>query len=229
MSIDPAGTAPAVICDLDGTLIDSVGDIANALNRALTANGHGAVPRQDVANMVGAGAGMLIRRALAALHIDTANERAAERIYDAFVAAYLEAPAEQSYLYDGVAECLTGWQRAGHQLAICTNKPQAITDQIVIDMQLDQWFAASIGAQPTYARKPAGDMVQAALDALGASATHAVMIGDSAADVGAARAAGLPVVVVDFGYSPVAARELGADKVISRWAEAPAAIADLLD
>lgn len=223
-----SGKRPAIICDLDGTLIDSVGDIAAALNRALDVTGHAQVAERDVANMVGAGAATLIRRALTSLGIDTADDKEAARIYEAFVAAYLKAPAAKSRLYAGVAEALSAWRAAGHGLAICTNKPQPITDRIVADMQLNAWFAAVVGAQSAYARKPAADMVHAAIKALGQSAPHAVMIGDSAADVGAARAAGIPVIIVDFGYSPVPAKDLGSDAVISAWSEAPGAVAALL-
>jgi phosphoglycolate phosphatase len=221
------GWPRAIICDLDGTVIDSVADMTVALNAALTAHGYDHVPIERVRNMIGAGAGKLISRALADLGVDGADDHQSRLIFDAFIAAYIKRPADLTELYDGADAVLATWHGEGRKLGICTNKPQAITDVIISEMQLDRYFATVVGANDGVAKKPAPDMLQAVLGALDCAPQEAVMIGDSLADVGAAKAAGVPVVLLSFGYSPHPAGELGADTVVDHWSAIPAAIAGL--
>ena len=125
------------------------------------------------------------------------------------------------------ASCWRTSLTVGIGLGICTNKPAAITERTLAELDLARWFGAVVGETPSLARKPDAAMLLAALDQLGARPEHGVMIGDSAADVGAARAAGVPVIAVSFGYTTTPARELGADAVIDHLSELPAAVARL--
>lgn len=217
----------AVVCDLDGTVIDSIADMSAALNRALHQNGFDPVPVERLRTMVGAGAGKLIARALADLGVEGIDDAKSQAVFASFIQAYTDQAAKLTTIYDGAEETLAGWHAQGLKLGICTNKPQAVSDIVVSDLKLDRYFTAVIGAQVERARKPDPAMVHATLDALGVAPAEAVMIGDSAADVGAGQAAGLPVVVLSFGYSPLPAVELGGDMVADHWSDVPAAITAL--
>lgn len=112
-------------------------------------------------------------------------------------------------------------------LGICTNKPAAITARVLDELDLTRWFGAIVGETVDRPRKPHAAMLMATLEGLGVPPASAVMIGDSAADVGAAKAAGVPVIAVSFGYAAIPPRELGADLVIDHLSELPGALTAL--
>jgi len=130
-------------------------------------------------------------------------------------------------VYPHGRELLSELRRDGAKLAICTNKPQGITEDVLAKLELRQFFQAVVGATDALPRKPNPDMLLAALAALGAEPSEAVMIGDSSNDVGTARAAGVPVVAVSFGYTRTPAHELGADIVVDSLSEVIGAIRQL--
>ena len=213
--------------DLDGTLIDSAGDIADVLNACLVENGIAPFDEATVTSMIGGGSRVLAERALARL-ARIGDRALLDRLHHGFEQRYRALGAGRSTVFPGGRELLADLAGAGIGLGICTNKPAAITERTLGELDLQRWFGAVVGETPSLARKPDAAMLLAALDQLGARPEHSVMIGDSAADVGAARAAGVPVIAVSFGYTTTPARELGADAVIDHLSELPAAVARLV-
>lgn len=216
----------AVVFDLDGTLIDSAGDIADVLNGCLVEEAIAPFDEPAVVTMIGGGARVLVERALDRLGRRD-DEALLDRLFQKFAARYEALGAGRSQPFPGAVDVLAGLSAAGVGLGICTNKPEAITHRVLDELGLSRWFGAVIGETHRLPRKPAPDMLRAALAGLGAAPSQAVMIGDSAADVGTARAAGVPVIAVSFGYTTTPAHALGADLVVDHLSELPAALARL--
>ena len=205
----------AVVFDLDGTLVDSAGDIAEALNVAVAPVAGGTFDRADVTQMIGGGSLMLIRKALQSRDV-VLNDGEWGRTLERFMGAYREVSALGRGLYPGAIDLLSALQGRGVKLALCTNKPAPVTAIAVRALKLDGYFDVVVGANEDVAKKPAPDMLHACFGPMGVRASSAVMVGDSGADHGAGRAAGCAVVMVDFGYSKVPVHSLAPDAVVSR-------------
>jgi phosphoglycolate phosphatase len=217
----------AVLFDLDGTLIDSVADLATAVNSVLVAHGARPLGVADVRGMVGNGVAKLVQRAFEARGrpLDAAGQATAT---DAMMAAYRDGLTARTTLMAGTPAVLAQLRSMGAALAVVTNKPQEATEAILDHFGLSQAFGAVVGSRPGLASKPAPDMLFAALGAMGAAADTAVMVGDSETDVDAAKNAKLPSICVTFGYTRIPVPELGATATIDHFDEFPAALAKLL-
>lgn len=215
----------AVVFDLDGTLIDSAGDIADVLNYVLAGAGLATLSDAAVRRMIGSGARVLIERAMAAQPHPTAADL--EPLLEAFEARYLEIGAGRSALFPGGAGALTALADAGCRLGICTNKPQPVTDIILDELALRRRFGSVVGVTALRPRKPAPDMLLKALADLATEPADAIMVGDSETDLATARAAGVPIVLVSFGYTNTPAIDLGADAVIDHLGTLPDVLARL--
>ena len=217
----------AVVFDLDGTLIDSVGDIADVLNACLSEHGIAPFDEPTVTTMIGGGARLLVERALTRLgRVD--ESLLLDRLHHDFERRYHALGAGRSEVFPGGRELLASLSAQGIGLGICTNKPEPITLKALAGLGLASTFGAVVGETPALPRKPHPAMLLAAVERLGAAPGHAVMVGDSAADVGAARGAGIPVVAVSFGYTTTPAADLGADAVIDHLSELPAVLTRLV-
>ena len=173
--------------------------------------------------MIGDGARVLIERALAELG-QPRDAGLVERLFARFRARYAEEPCRASSLYPGARELLGKLRAEGFRLGLCTNKPQAATLGLLRALGLDGCFGAVLGGDAVPARKPDPAHLAAVLAALGSTPGRSVMVGDSRNDLAAARGLGVPCVLVSFGYTPVPARDLGADAVIDRLADLPAVL-----
>ncbi len=215
----------AVVFDLDGALVDSVPDIAAALNAAVVAAGFTPLTVAEVACMVGNGSEMLVARALTALTSEAASAEHLHAIHARFLAAYDAAPCVASRLYPDALAILDHLAARGVTLGICTNKPQTITHSALRHLGIAERFASVVGGNAGDRLKPALDMVRRTLRELGAAPAHAVFVGDSAADAGAARAAGTRLVLLEHGYTRDDLHSLGADAVLAGFADLPDALA----
>ena len=217
------GWPKAVIFDLDGTLVDSAPDIAEALTFALTPMGAKPFLAADVVKLIGGGAMAAIDKALAlaSLEADPVQRR---QIFDTFMVAYKDVSARGNGLFDGAHELLSGLNASGVGCAICTNKAEDVAAIALKALGIAHHFKSVVGASDRLPRKPDPAMLRANLNELGIWADEAVFIGDSPADHGIARAAGVPVILVDFGYTHTPVRDLGADAVVSHLSEIPAAV-----
>lgn len=225
------GAAPkAIIFDLDGTLVDSAPDLEAAINRMLARAERRALSIDEVTGMVGDGVGKLVERALAAtggLPDGDAVEASAHWV-GRFLDEYQGHGTDLSRPYPGVAETLARLDGEGFLLAVCTNKPQAATAEILKSFDLARFFNAVLGGDALDGiRKPDPRHLQATLKALGVKPGEAVMVGDHLNDLACARGAGVPAILCAYGYSRVPVAELGADVVIERIGDLPAAIAAL--
>ena len=214
----------AIVFDLDGTLADSIGDITDALNLALGQFGLAGFAEASVKRMVGGGSRRLVERALA----DAGREpeiHLVEGILQAFLAAYRAAPCVRTMLYPRAREILEMFAGRGVWLGVCTNKPADLTEAILSGLGVRSLFDSRIGSAPGVPLKPAPDMLRRTLAELGVAPAAAVMVGDGAADVGAARAVGARVVVMAHGYSATPVAELGAHAVARDFGDLPRALA----
>lgn len=208
----------AVVFDLDGTLVDSAPDLLAAANTMLAELGRRALSLDEVIAMIGDGVAKLVERALAATGGLDGCEPAA--VTQRFVEIYEGHAVDQTRPYPGVTEVLDRLQQQGVALGICTNKPEAATLEVLRDLDLARYFTAVIGGDSLDgARKPDPQPLLTIVHRLGATAAEAVMVGDNANDVQAARAAGMPVIVHARGYTRVPAADLGADAVIDGFAD----------
>lgn len=209
----------AALFDLDGTLVDSLGDIAGALGRLLSEEGLAPLDLAEVRTMVGDGAGVLVKRAFAA----AGREPPADG-YARFTALYGEAACVETRLYPGVEPLLRGLAAEGCGLAVATNKPVALAHAVLEGLGVAPLFQVVAGGDSYPVRKPHPDHLLRPLAEMGVAPDLAVMVGDGENDVKAAQAAGLPVLVCSFGYSREPVESLGADAVIDGFEALPDAL-----
>ena len=215
-----------VVFDLDGTLVETAPDLIGALNVVLGEQGHPPLPLAAARHLVGRGARALLTRGFAEAGEALDDARAAPLVAR-FLAVYEARIADESHLYPGVIETLDALQGDGAKLAVCTNKPGGLSRRLLGELGLLARFAVVTGADDAPVRKPdPGHLLTCIAQAGGAE--RVLMVGDSIADVSAAKGAGVPVVVVSFGYTETPAAELGGDALIGAFAELPAAAARLL-
>jgi phosphoglycolate phosphatase len=218
----------AVVFDLDGTLVDTAPDLCAHLNEMLAELGRPGLELAEIRPMIGDGARALLRRGL-----ESSGGLPASADLDAlfleFLTRYTACPLRFGTIYDGVLPVLEALRAAGVRLGVCTNKAQAPSDRLLAELDLERYFPVIVGGDSLTVRKPDPGHLRTVIERLGAAPSRAVMIGDSENDLLAARAAGLPCVLVSFGYTPVPAAELGADRVIDHMSELPQALAGLYD
>jgi phosphoglycolate phosphatase len=201
-----------IVFDLDGTLIDSVGDIADALNLALAEVGRAARSDEEVSRMVGAGAAELVERALG-----PGGQADAERVRGRFLAAYAERPARRTGLYLGVRETLAALDAPK---AIATNKPGGLAREILSELGVAGDFFAVLGEDDVGRRKPDPLVVDLLRGRVGASRGRTLYVGDSRTDALTAEAARVPLCLVTYGYEePDIVRALPARWHIDRFSD----------
>jgi len=211
----------AVIFDLDGTLADTAGEIALALTRTFAEFGLAALPEAVVREMIGRGVAALVERALER----TGSGVDAGAVFARFEHHYGQTVATAAELYPSVRDGLA--RLAAHRLplAVVTNKPRAFTLPLLEQLQIGDAFAAVVCGDDRWPRKPAPEMLLAACERMTSLPAETLMLGDSANDVLAARAAGCPVWCVPYGYNEGRSAEtLGADRIVADVAEAAARV-----
>lgn len=186
----------AVVFDLDGTLVDSAGDIAEAVNRTLEDLSLPCVSEATVRSWIGEGVRKLVTTALQ----DAGSDRALDEVMPGFMRHYHDCLLRSPQLYDGVAETLASLQARGLPMAICTNKPSALVPPLLQHLGIEHFFAHIIGGDSLPQRKPAPEPLQHVAALLGQAVTGCLMVGDSATDLYAANNAGMPIVLVRYGY-----------------------------
>ena len=216
----------AVLFDLDGTLIDSARDLHASINLLLARHVLGPLTLPDVVSMIGNGVKKLVERAFVAGGRPL-DEEALEREHDAMIGIYGDHLTVLTVLMPDVLDILDALAERDVRMAVITNKPQMPAEAILDHFGLSTRLSAVIGGDSGVIKKPAPDMVFAALEKLGVRPEDAVLVGDSPADVGCARAAGLPVIAVRGGYTSVPVEEIGADLLIDRLSELPEALVAL--
>jgi phosphoglycolate phosphatase len=230
-----------VLFDLDGTLLDTAEDIAKALNCALAEIHLGSLATADVRNMIGGGAPILIDRALARLgataktgnHADSGGAVSVDKakLLQRFDFHYERAhrlKLSSSRAYPGAAEALRELHEQGLKLAVVTNKGRHMAVELLDELGLGKWLDFVVGGGCSGHRKPRPEPLLFACTALQLNPNEVLMVGDSINDVTAARAAGIAVVCVPYGYNEGAdPRELSCDAFIESLAELPHFLSDV--
>ena len=215
--------APTIVFDLDGTLIDTAPDLVDTLNVVFAREGWPPVPYATARSLIGGGARMMIARGIAAEGIAVAPAKL-EQLFADFIAHYTEHLADRSRPFPGLTDALDLLASGGCRFAVCTNKLERLSVLLLKQLKLADRFAAICGQDTFGNQKPDPEVLRRTVTAAGGSLPHAIMIGDSATDIRTARAAGIPVIAVDFGYSERPVSELGPDRIISHFAQLWSAI-----
>ncbi len=223
-------TAPlpyrAVVFDLDGTLIDSAPDLHAALNKILGERGRRELELLEATLMIGDGARNLVLRAFTATGEPPVDDDELTALTERFLEIYEYGATAFTVPYPGVEETLQVMLDRGAALGVCTNKPHRATVKILEELGMDRYFAKVVGGDSIPGvRKPDPRTLHETISGLGGEAADAVMVGDNANDVGAARNAGVPVILIEGGYTGTPASELGADMVVARFSDLPDAMA----
>jgi phosphoglycolate phosphatase len=207
---------PIIVFDLDGTLAETAPDIISTLNVILVQEGLAPVGVEKARDLVGAGARALIERGFK-LHGTVLTPEHLEVLFQRFLVIYADRVADESYLYPGVVDALTTLAADGYALAVCTNKPERHSRLLIEALGITARFAAICGRDTFPVFKPDPAHLLLTIKAAGGDPARAVMVGDSRTDIHTAKAAGIPVVAVPFGYTDVPIETLEPDVVIQHF------------
>jgi len=219
-------TAPIIAFDLDGTLVDTAPDLVATLNVLLARKGLPSVEAAMLRIMIGGGARRLIERALSDRGITLPGEEL-EELHAEYLRYYEAHIADHSRMFSGLEVALDTLSAQGWRFVVCTNKLERLSVLLLERLGLKHRFAAICGQDTFATQKPDPEVLRQTIARAGGHIQNAVMVGDSATDIDMARAASVPVVAVDFGYSETPVSQLGPDRIISRYEDLPAAIFDL--
>ena|SRR5262245_39420683 len=216
-----------IVFDLDGTLVDTAPDLVATLNVVLAGEGLQPVAYADARLMVGGGARVMVERGI------KANGRLLptpeiDRLERDFITHYADHIAVHSQPFDGVGAVLGQLAESGCRLAVCTNKLEWLSLRLLDALELRPRFHAICGADTFGVSKPDPTILNRTIERAGGDKGRAIMIGDSITDIATARAAHVPVVAVDFGYSDVPVAALKPDRVVSAFSELPDVIFRML-
>ncbi len=217
-----------LVFDLDGTLIDTAPDLGHAANHVLTGEGLPAVPLDTMRTWIGQGARKMIKRGLA-FHGVKRNAAEVEALLQRFLEYYGANIAVESRPFPRLTEALDRAASAGARLAVCTNKREGLSRQVLTALGLADRFGAAIAGADTFTvSKPDPGHLTGAIGLAGGDPRRSILIGDSEIDIATARAAGIPVIGVSFGYSDLPIATFKPDVVIDDYAEFDGAVARLL-
>ena len=211
-------TKRAVVFDLDGTLVDTAPDLMAATNHALSLMQRRPVTMTEVRSFVGHGAKALIERCFAATG-DEIDEKTLSYTHAELLRYYERNIAVNSLAFPGVVDLLERCKAADFALGVCTNKIERYSVQLLNALNLAKYFGAIVGTDTINIAKPDPAPLHETLRRLGCNATNAIMIGDSETDILTARAAGVPVIAVTFGYTARPVAEFSPDHVVSHFDE----------
>lgn len=226
--LDLSALAGATLAfDLDGTLVDTAPDLVGTLNVILQEEGHAPMPLEDGRPFIGRGARFLLQRGFSAAGAPIADE-AMPALFERFIARYNAHIADESRPFEGVVETLEALAAAGSRLVVCTNKRTDLSTNLLDALGMSGHFAAIVGADQAPAQKPDRRHLETAIARAGGAVDRALMVGDAAPDAGAARNAGVPLVLVSFGYTEIPVADLAPDELIHSYLDLPAAALRLL-
>lgn len=211
-------SAPLVVFDLDGTLIDTAHDLVASLNHTIGLEGLEPVGYGDLTHLVGHGGQVMIRRAFA-LRGREITDTELQRMLAVFVEHYADAMPGVSMPYPGLTDAMDRLAASGYRLAVCTNKMEGLARRLVDGLGLTARFSAITGGDTFAVRKPDAEHLLGTISRAEADPMRTVMIGDSLNDMLVARNAGVPSIGVPFGYSDVPVAELEPNHVIAHFDE----------
>lgn len=215
-----------LIFDLDGTLVNSVPDIAEGMNIFLQRKGLPFIEEKDVKLTIGKGAEVSLKKLLALKNVAVSEEEFG-KLYAEYIKIYQEKDLTKTHLWPGVKETLTILQEDGYEMAVCTNKPKIPAENILAKLDIKKFFKVLVNPDTAGVTKPNLKIMQDCLSGLGADACECVMIGDSETDVSCAKVINVPAILLTFGYALEPYETMGADRLVNSFAELPEAIRSL--
>ena len=213
-----ANLKPIIVFDLDGTLVDTAPDLLDSLNHCLAISGLKTADRESLRKFVGQGGRVMIERAFAAQQKQT-DEAQLDNLVEEFRKHYVDNMPGHSAFFPGVLEAMDRFSARGYKLAVCTNKYEALSVKLLTAMGEAARFAAICGADTFAYRKPDPRHLTDTIARAGGNREQAIMVGDSRTDIDTAKAAGIPVVAVDFGYTDLPVQHYAPSRVISHFDE----------
>src|ERR1700739_3699065 len=216
-----------VVCDLEGTLVDTAPDLINALNYILLREGMPPVPLDSARTMIGAGARRLLERGLE-LDGRAIEPEDINRLTVDFIDYYAAHIGDVSRPFEGLEGALDDLAARGYRFAVCTNKLEWLSKLLLDRLGLSARFSAICGADTFGVSKPDPAILRQPVALAGGEMSSTVMVGDAGPDIGVARRAGVPVIGVTFGYTEVPIADLKPDLLIHHMKELPAAVAGLI-
>jgi len=209
-----------ILIDVDGTLVDSVPDLAFCVDTMMADLGRSPHGEGRVREWVGNGVERLVRRALVGALQGEPDEADFDRAYPLFLDLYAENTSKRSCLYPGVREGIDLLKSAGYRLGCVTNKAAQFTEPLLKDLGIFDDFSIVISGDTLSTKKPDPAPLLHAAEFFGCEPANALMVGDSVSDVAAARAAGFQIVCMSYGYNHgVDIREAAPDAVIDSFVE----------
>ncbi|MCB1381930.1 MAG: phosphoglycolate phosphatase [Notoacmeibacter sp.] len=215
---------PVILFDLDGTLVDTAPDLLDAVDAAIATDGLKPVNRTTMRGYTGHGGRAMLERAYQLAGRKLATDRR-EELLAVFLDHYITAMPGRSRPFDGAVEAMDRLAKAGHPLAVCTNKMEALAVRLIDSLGLASRFAAICGADTFGWRKPDPRHITSTIGRAGGDPSVGLMIGDTRTDIEAAKAAGIPVVAVAFGYSPEPLAPMQPSLIIRHYDELTADLA----
>ncbi|WP_173932247.1 HAD family hydrolase [Chelativorans sp. Marseille-P2723] len=219
--------SPIIVFDLDGTLIDTAPDLLDSLNHCLRTVEMPEVSADEVRRFVGFGSRVMIERAFAA-HKRALTKEQLNELQRLFLEDYSARMPGRSRPFSGVLDTISRFRKAGFLCAVCTNKFEGLSRKLLGALEMADSFAAICGADTFAHRKPDPRHLLDTIELAGGDRERAVMVGDSRTDIDTAKAAGIPVVAVEFGYTDRPLHELEPSRVISHFDEMTVELAETL-
>ena len=207
-----------LVFDLDGTLVDSNRDLVPALNKTTGLDGVPPMALADVGYVVGKGAFQMLKRAFDFHDMPLEHARHKE-LLAIFLKNYEDKVADHTVYFDGVLDAMDDLANQGWNFAICTNKYEHLARKLIDKIGGGERFKAITGGDTFSVKKPEPEHILETIRLAGGHRDHSVMVGDSINDIDAAKAAAIPVIAVDFGYTDIPVSELGPDIIISHFDE----------
>lgn len=218
-------TRPTIVFDLDGTLVDTAPDLLASLNHCLASVDLPVVDEKDIRRYVGLGSRVMIERAYAA-HSRHLREGELDELQALFLRHYEAEMPGVSKPFPGTEAALARFADAGWNLAVCTNKYEGLSRKLLAGLSFQDRFAAICGSDTFAWRKPDPRHLVSTIAEVGGDTDMAVMVGDSVTDIDTAKAAGVPVVAVDFGYTDKPVATLEPSRVVSSYDELTVGLAE---
>ncbi|MFD2249917.1 phosphoglycolate phosphatase [Pseudochelatococcus lubricantis] len=218
---------PIVVFDLDGTLADTAPDLIAALNATLQAEGLPPLVSERARRLLGSGTRSMVERGFREAGVFGSPADLLETRFQRFLGFYGRNLKRDTRLFPGVPEALDRFRAEGWLLAVCTNKAEDQARKLLDLLGIGDRFAAICGYDTFAYRKPDPRHLTLTIERAGADPRRALMVGDSRTDIATARAAGMPVIAVPFGYSDIPVAALSPDRLINDFGELWAAASEL--
>lgn len=217
-------TSPLIVFDLDGTLVDTAPDLITSLNHTIATLGLAPVGYEDITHLVGQGAQAMIQRACA-MRGHPLDGHDLPPLLQTFIGFYESTMPGQSKPFPGLLPAMDALRRDGFNLAVCTNKLEALANRLLDALNLSQYFDVVTGGDTFTVRKPDPQHLLGTIARAGGDVHRTIMIGDSVNDILAAKNADVASIVVPFGYSDVPIAQLGATRMMTDFEELTPAFA----